>query len=212
MTNTVFQILASNNQLRAIGAPGGDWLSGMGLHQLAVEVGATLNRVGIGRGDRIASVLPNGPEMAACFVAVASSSTAAPLNPAYKSSEFEFFLSDLKPAALIVADGDVGPARVVAERLSIPVIRLIRTGARAGLFRLDTSNLSPMPSARPGPAEAEDVALLLHTSGTTARPKLVPLTNRNLAASALNIGTSLALSPADTCLNIMPLFHIHGLV
>jgi acyl-CoA synthetase (AMP-forming)/AMP-acid ligase II len=54
--------------------------------------------------------------------------------------------------------------------------------------------------------------LLLHTSGTTSRPKLVPLLHRNLCASAFNIGRTLRLSPDDCCLNVMPLFHIHGLV
>jgi acyl-CoA synthetase (AMP-forming)/AMP-acid ligase II len=53
---------------------------------------------------------------------------------------------------------------------------------------------------------------VLHTSGTTSRPKIVPLSGANIAASARNIRTTLALSPADRCLNIMPLFHIHGLI
>ena len=56
------------------------------------------------------------------------------------------------------------------------------------------------------------MALVLHTSGTTSRPKIVPLLQRNLAASARHIRTTLALTPEDRCLNIMPLFHIHGLI
>src|SRR5215468_12132804 len=61
-------------------------------------------------------------------------------------------------------------------------------------------------------AEADDVALLLHTSGTTSRPKLVPLAQRNIMASARHIGATLALTASNRCLNIMPLFHIHGLI
>ena len=53
---------------------------------------------------------------------------------------------------------------------------------------------------------------MLHTSGTTSRPKIVPLSQRNVTASAYNIADSLALTPDDVCLNIMPLFHIHGLI
>jgi acyl-CoA synthetase (AMP-forming)/AMP-acid ligase II len=53
---------------------------------------------------------------------------------------------------------------------------------------------------------------VLHTSGTTSRPNIVPLSQRNIASSAQQILTSLQLSPSDTCLNIMPLFHIHGLM
>ena len=60
--------------------------------------------------------------------------------------------------------------------------------------------------------KANDIALILHTSGTTSRPKMVPLTHANLLASAGNIAATLQLSEADRCLNVMPLFHIHGLV
>ena len=53
---------------------------------------------------------------------------------------------------------------------------------------------------------------MLHTSGTTSRPKVVPLTNKNIYSSAINISNSLKLSSEDHCYNIMPLFHIHGLI
>ncbi|GAC1338593.1 MAG: acyl--CoA ligase [Acetobacteraceae bacterium] len=208
----MWDILTANMQAKAIGAPGRDWLGGAALAELAATVRATLNGAGIGRGDRVAIVLPNGPEMASCFVAIAACCTAAPLNPAYKSDEFEFYLSDLKPSALILADGDESPARVVAARLGIPVISLLHGDTIAGLFRLDAAALPAAPASRPGPAEADDISLVLHTSGTTARPKIVLLSNANLAASAGNIATALALTPADTCLNVMPLFHIHGLI
>ena len=210
--NTIWEILSANKEQRTIGAPGRAWLGGAALAGLALEAREALNRVGIGRGDRVAIVLANGPEMASCFAAVASCCTAAPLNPAYKSDEFEFYLSDLKPAALILADGDESPARVVAARLGLPVISLLHGDGEAGRFRLDTAALPARPAARPGAAGADDIGLVLHTSGTTARPKIVLLSNRNLAASADHIASTLALSPADTCLNIMPLFHIHGLI
>jgi len=212
MAQTVWTILDANRSERAIGAPGRAWLAGTALAALASDVRTTLNGVGIGRGSRVAIVLPNGPEMATCFVAVASCCTAAPLNPAYKSDEFEFYLTDLKPAALILADGDASPARVVAARLGLPVITLRHGEEAAGAFTLDAAALPRTDAPQPGPAEPDDIALVLHTSGTTARPKIVLLSNRNLAASARHIGQTLALSPADTCLNIMPLFHIHGLV
>ena len=61
-------------------------------------------------------------------------------------------------------------------------------------------------------AKAHDIALLLHTSGTTSRPKLVPLRHNNLCASALSVATTLRLTEHDRGLNMMPLFHIHGLV
>ena len=153
MAQSVWQIVAANAGTKAIGAPGRPWLDGAGLNALVTTTRDTLNAAGIGRGDRVAIVLPNGPEMATCFVAVAASVTAAPLNPAYKSDEFEFYLSDLKPAALIMADGDESPARIVAARLGIPVINLFAQPGPAGSFRLDASLLPPVQAARPGPAE-----------------------------------------------------------
>ena len=211
MIDTIAGLLTAHDGGRAIGAPGLPWLGGMGLGALAAEVRGGLAAGGIGRGDRVAIVLPNGPEMATCFLGVASGCAAAPLNPAYKDEELEFYLSDLTPRALILADKNEGPAAVVAARLGIPIITLMPLEGPAGSFRLDTSALAGGGSLA-GPAAAGDVALVLHTSGTTAQPKIVPLTNGNLVASAGHIATALALTPEDVCLNVMPLFHIHGLV
>ncbi|MEZ5773515.1 MAG: acyl--CoA ligase [Hyphomicrobiaceae bacterium] len=198
----------------AIGAPGARPLDFAGLGHLARDTVAALNGVGIGRNDRVAIVLPNGPAMAAAFLAIGSGATTAPLNPAYRAEEFEFYLNDLDARALVVEAGGDTTARAVATRLGIPVIELapLAGDGPAGAFRLATGSRSPATPAAAGPAAPGDVALVLHTSGTTSRPKIVPLTHENLAASATNIGRTLALGPTDTCLNIMPLFHIHGLV
>ena len=184
-------------------------LSHAGLAALAERTVAWLNAHGIGRGDRVAIVLPNGPEMAAAFLAIAAGATTAPLNPAYRAEEFDFYLSDLNAKAIVLPPGDGGAAREAAVRRGITILEAI-PGAAAGEFTL--SGGVPGAAARPGMAEPSDIALVLHTSGTTARPKIVPLTQANLAASARHIGATLKLSPADACLNIMPLFHIPGLV
>ena len=159
----------------------------------------------------MAIVLSNGPEMAAAFLAIGAGAATAPLNPAYREDEFDFYLSDLEPRALVMAAGLEGPARAVAGRRGIPIIELVpQPDQPAGSFRLKTSATGPASGG--GMAEPDDVALLLHTSGTTSRPKLVPLSQRNIMASARHIGATLALGAADRCLNIMPLFHIHGLI
>ncbi len=212
VAHSVGEIVEQHQGERAIGAPGRDWLGGTDLADLVRSTREALNRAGIGRGDRVAIVLPNGPEMATCFLAVAATCAAAPLNPAYKDEEFEFYLSDLRPAALIVLDEDESAASFAATRLGIPVIELRQREGAAGLFELDTSALPDREAAQPGPSQPDDIALVLHTSGTTARPKIVPLSNRNVAASAGNVAAALALTGEDTCLNIMPLFHIHGLI
>ena len=171
----------------------------------------SLNDLGIGRGDRVAIVLPNGPEMATAFLCVASAAASAPLNPAYKQDEFEFYLEDLKAKALIVEAGSASPALRAAEKLGVKLITLTpEPEAGAGAFRLSGSSMGA--AARPELAEAQDVALILHTSGTTSRPKIVPLAHANIWNSARNIATSLELSANDRALNVMPLFHIHGLI
>ncbi|MFT3733009.1 MAG: acyl--CoA ligase [Hyphomicrobium sp.] len=171
-----------------------------------------LNELGIGRGDRVAIVLPNGPEMATAFVAVASASTAAPLNPGYRADEFDFYMSDINTKALVVEEGSTSPAIEVAKNRGITLITLkLDSAGRAGSFTLSAETTGAKP-AHGGPATSDDIALILHTSGTTSRPKIVPLSHRNVAASAGNIAAALKLSADDRALNIMPLFHIHGLI
>ena len=188
------------------------WLTHAGLRALAARTVADLNAMGIGRHDRVAMVLPNGPEMASAFVAVACAATTAPLNPAYRHDEFEFYLSDLNARALVIQQGMDSPARAVAAARGIPVIELLPHASAAGAFTLVPEQALSGTPAHPGLAQADDVALVLHTSGTTSRPKIVPLRHVNVTASAYHIGESLALAPTDTCMNIMPLFHIHGLI
>ena len=174
-------------------------------------VAETLNRYGVGRNDRVALVLPNGPETAAAFLSVSSCATTAPLNPGYREQEFEFYLADLHVTAVIVPANVDSVAIEAARRLKIPLMRLVpQLDQPAGLFELEGK--ASAPPAVTGFAQPEDTALVLHTSGTTSRPKIVPLTHSNLYTSAVSIATALQLNPADRCLNIMPLFHIHGLM
>lgn len=195
----------------AITAPGRSPLTYRGLHQLTRAVVDRLSSFGIQRNDPVAVLLPNGPEMATAFLAVAAGAICAPLNPTYTAAEFEFYLSDLMARAIIVASGSDTPVRAVAKARGIRVIEISpRLDAEAGLFFLD-GQAGP-PSVRGGLAEACDVALVLHTSGTTSRPKIIPLSHRNLCSSAHNTRSTLRLVDSDRCLNVMPMFHIHGLI
>lgn len=195
----------------ALRAPGRPALSHAELRTLIERTVEQLNGLGIGRDDRVAIVLPNGPEMAACFLACACGVASAPLNPAYRADEFEFYLRDLQARALIVERGSDSPAVAVARVLGVPLIWLDARAA-AGDFTLQADFVSVAPAAKPGMAAPDDVSMVLHTSGTTSRPKIVPLSQRNLCASARHIRTTLAFTAADRGLNIMPLFHIHGLI
>jgi acyl-CoA synthetase (AMP-forming)/AMP-acid ligase II len=196
----------------ALCAPGGTPLTYQALRTLVADVRQALGSRGIGHGDRVAIVLDNGPEMAAAFLTVGSAATAAPLNPGYRSDEFEFYLTDLRAKLLVVAKGKDSPSVEVAARLGVPIARLVPHPERgAGTFTLEFATDAASSGTRP-PATPDDIALVLHTSGTTSRPKIVPLAHRNVCASARNIAASLTLTSEDRNLVIMPLFHIHGLM
>jgi acyl-CoA synthetase (AMP-forming)/AMP-acid ligase II len=174
------------------------------------QVSEFLQSKGLGRDSRVAIVLPNGPEMATAFLSFAGRVTTAPLNPGYRQAEFDFYLADLKAHALVTQAGLDSPAVTVAQERRIPILTLSPISeAEAGRFTLAGEAVGP-PTDGEG-AQPEDIALVLHTSGTTSRPKIVPLTQANLCHSARTIAATLALSEADRCLNVMPLFHIHGL-
>jgi acyl-CoA synthetase (AMP-forming)/AMP-acid ligase II/thioesterase domain-containing protein/acyl carrier protein len=212
---SIYHLLKAQAELRpeaiAIAAPGRKPLSYSRLLQQVDVVVQTLNGLGVGRNDRVALVLPNGPEMAVSFLGVTAGATCAPLNPTYQANEFDFYLSDLKADALIVQSGADSPAIAVAQKSSVPIIELTPNSQDdAGLFALRTEQT--VTSDRAGFAEAGDVAVMLHTSGTTSRPKLVALTHTNLLTSADNVAAALLLTERDCCFNMMPLFHIHGLV
>jgi acyl-CoA synthetase (AMP-forming)/AMP-acid ligase II len=198
----------------ALTAPGRPPLDYRGLLAQIDRTARFLQRAGIGVGDRLAIILPNGPELATAFLSAAGCAAAAPLNPALTGQEIEFCLRDFQARALVVADGASGAARGVAASLGLDVFDLRwAPDDPAGCFELAGPVASRPPSTRSRTqAGPDDVALVLHTSGTTARPKIVPLTHRNLAASAGHVRETLGLDRADRCLNVMPLFHIHGLV
>ncbi len=197
-------------QARAIGAPDRADLTYDRLAELAENTVAALNRRAIGCNDRIAIVLANGPEMAAAFLAVGSGASAAPLNPAYTADEFAFYLRDLNAKAIIAEAGSNSPALEAARELNILYLPIEWSpDDPAGTFRFSEGGEG---ADAPEFSQAGDEALVLHTSGTTSRPKVVPLSNGNVCASARNIAATLHLATSDAGLNIMPLFHIHGLI
>ncbi len=213
MTDTIATLLATATpDAPAIGAPDRPWLTYAGLAAQTHATHAALHAAGIGRGDRVAIVLPNGPEMASAFITIAQGAVTAPLNPAYKLDEFDFYLSDLKARAIVLPMGYDGPALEAATKHNLTILRLSFAATDpAGSFTL-TAEGSTDTAPDTAPATPDDIALILHTSGTTSRPKIVPLLQSNVAASARHIRTSLDLTPQDRCLNMMPLFHIHGLI
>jgi acyl-CoA synthetase (AMP-forming)/AMP-acid ligase II len=169
------------------------------------EMADALASLGIARGDRVATYLPNGLPAIVSFLAASVAGTAAPLNPGYREDEVNFYLDDTS-AKVLLCPADAAGALKAAEARGVPVYALEMDST--GYVRIAGAPGGKTASA---PA-ADDTALILHTSGSTGRPKRVPIKHGNMAASTHNIMAHYALAPEDVSLCVMPLFHVHGLV
>jgi len=209
MSKTVVDLLIrGGDDHPAILVPEGPVLSHLRLRQLVEEAADRLAALGVGAGDRVAMALPNGPEAIVMFLAATLGSTSCPLNPAYKEEEFRFYLEDTGARILLVPRGEG-----IAARRALPpegVVVEVEIDAHGDLH---LESARPAVAGRSANAAApDDVALVLHTSGTTSRPKRVPLRHRHLTASVSHIVTHYQLTEDDVSLCAMPLFHVHGLV
>jgi acyl-CoA synthetase (AMP-forming)/AMP-acid ligase II len=175
------------------------------LRDQVMAMARALRALGIERGDRVATVLPNGLPAIVSFLAASIAGTAAPLNPAYRQDEFSFFLDDTS-AKVLLSTPDVAPDARKAAEGKVPVYSL-DMDANGVVSMVGVAAGTSTPAPDPG-----DIALVLHTSGSTGRPKRVPIRHRNLMASARNIVAHYALTQEDVALVAMPLFHVHGLV
>jgi acyl-CoA synthetase (AMP-forming)/AMP-acid ligase II len=187
-------------------------------HHLSLDYGTLRDQVqsvaeqlagaGVERGDRVAIALPNGLPLIVSFLAASVAGTAAPLNPAYMEEEFRFYLQDTGARVLVLPPDGIDEARRAAgDRVRILTIDMDAAGA------ITLSGASGAIARRSVTAPAaDDVALVLHTSGSTGQPKRVPLAHANLSISAGNVARNYALTGDDVSLCVMPLFHVHGLV
>lgn len=209
LTSTVLSLLeAGRATVPAVVVPDGPELSYRALRQHVGRVADVLASLGVARADRVAIVLGNGPEAVVAILGAAAAAAAAPMNPAYTEDELRYYLEDVSARALIVPRGGAEAARR-AWPAGAPLIEIaVEAG---GKLWLEPSTRGPgrLTATSPGP---DDVALVLHSSGTTGRPKRAALRHRNLASSTRNTVATYGLSSLDTALCVMPLFHIHGLV
>jgi len=167
-----------------------------------------LNAAGFRPNDRIALIMPNGPMMAMALLTVASGFTCVPLNPGYRGAELEWHLAGVGAKCILTPSGFGSPAKEVASRMGIELVELEGVESEVGAFRL--KGQESKPSAEPVWAGSDDVAFMMHTSGTTSRPKLVALTNAIVAHSIEVIAERLRLTPTDRGINFLQLFHVHG--
>lgn len=175
-----------------------------------------LAAVGISPKEAVGIALPNSLEFVIAFLATSlQRAICAPLNPAYKQDEFEFYFEDLKAPLVLVPKGAIageGEAIRAARKCDVAIAEVYWNGSEVVLevgVHDGLRNKQPVKVETP---QTDDVALILHTSGTTGRPKAVPLSHRNLCQTMANIKATYDLSPADRTLLVMPLFHVHGLL
>jgi len=196
----------------AILAPGRAPLTYGGLWLRANDLLSDLRSFGIGRSDRVAVVLPQGADAAVAIIGVAAGAVCVPLHPGFAADEWQHYFGALRIAALLTCTDVDSASRDVAYNLSIPVIDLSpRPGEGAGAFGLDCSATRGTAIDAESASSTDDAFMLL-TSGTTSRPKLVPLTHASVCLSAYNVGAVFGLAPEDRLLNVLPLFHGHGLI
>jgi len=167
---------------------------------------------GLQAGARVAAVMPNGPELATLFVAVIRGFSFAPLNPSLTMEELAFELTDYACQAMVIDQRSTNYNSLceLGAKLCIAVINLERDASTTGMFRL-AHELTPIKL--PGICTSSSTeALVLHTSGTTSKPKTTSLSKHQFLTGAICVQSTLRIPTEWTCINIMPLFHIHGLV
>jgi acyl-CoA synthetase (AMP-forming)/AMP-acid ligase II/acyl carrier protein/NRPS condensation-like uncharacterized protein len=198
----------------AILAPGRASLSFGKLWVCAQETLRALRSAGIGRDDRVAVVLPDGPDAAAAIISVAAASVCVPLNPGFTADEWQRYFTETRVAALLtVADTD-SPSRAAARVRGITVLDLSAPRHDAPGLSI-TASIPAVPNrtaSADGFASSGNDAFILLTSGTTSRPKTIPLTHAAVCLSAFNVGDAVELEPQDRLLSVLPLYHGHGLI
>ena len=183
--------------------------SGTDVSQAVEQLASTLSGLDVTRTDVVATLVNNGPEAVTIFLASTSVGIAAPLNPSFKPAELSFYLADLRPALMIVTPETSAELVEACTEAGVPLLRIAPGSTAGSVTILDGGPAAARAFPAPDPG---DVAMILHTSGTTSRPKMVPLSHGNMTASATHVANTLNLTQTDRVLNVMPLFHIHGIV
>ena len=205
------QRAASASDSCAILAPGRQPMTYGALWTQANDVVSGLRQVGVGPTDRVAVVLPEGPDAAVAMLTVAAGAVCVPLNPGFTHDEYQRYFAELRVAALLTQFDSGSACERVARMLGIPVIAISsRSDGVAGAFSIGARARQPVADEEF--ASGADDALILLTSGSTSWPKTVPLTHASICLSADNVGASLALEPRDRLLSVLPLYHGHGLI
>jgi long-chain acyl-CoA synthetase len=184
---------------------GGERIGHDELWERVARLAHALAARGIEQGDSVALLLPNTPDFAVAFLAVAQlRAVAVPLNPQFKKAELAFCLQDCEARAVLT---DAAGERVC--QAIVPRVSPWREAAQiiTGFDALIGSH----PALAAGRRSPDEVVVVQYSSGSSGRPKRVPRTHRQLRAEVEAYAATIGLGPADTILGTIPLFHTYGL-
>lgn len=159
----------------------------------------------------VAIALPNGPLLAATCIAVTTYYTSAPINPAAGPDQFQADVTQSGASLILTTRDDFEKLqmRLWTDQNGITVIFVDWDGLDGiSLFRADGRRLSGAEGHR-RPNRADDIGLILFTSGTSGTKKVVPLTVHSIVSGIAFVIDSWGLTESDICLNMMPLFHVY---
>ncbi len=167
-------------------------------------------KMGVGPGTRIAILVESGLELAMSHLLITGYCSSAPLNKRYTKAEHQFYLDDIKVDYILAQAGDKNEIEDLIEDRDIGILTI--DNGQSGRHKVELVRKKQQPCVSGEERGEEDTGLILHTSGTTSRPKKVLLSQSQMWRSATGIQSRLEIGPDDTSLNMMPLFHIHSLI
>ncbi len=172
------------------------------LDERARSCAAWFQKLGVAAGDRVALFTPDKfPFLVAHLGALYAGAAPLPLNPRYTREEMRYFLNDSE-ARVVVTGAEQRPLiDALVPELTQPL------AVAPDVAALDR----PLARWREPTVNADDPALILYSSGTTGWPKGVVHTHANVASSLRALQTCWRMTPDDVVVNVLPLFHIHGL-
>ena len=178
------------------------------LRAMAESVGGWLVARGIQNGSKCAFLAANHPLWVAAYLGVlASGNTAVPLDTAFHADQVRKLLLDSDSVLLFTDSHRLPLAREAAKDLPVRLILIDRQGPLDGNTTLSDISSAGPGDFQPAPAQADDIAMILYTSGTTSDPKGVMLSHGNLEAEADGVFQVFDVGPKDAILGILPLFH-----
>jgi acyl-CoA synthetase (AMP-forming)/AMP-acid ligase II len=209
---TIKDLIFNGNQdpnHHAIECPGYRPLTYRDLRLQVLYVVKALNAMGFHRNDRIAVIMPAGPETAVIIISVMAGFTSVPLNPQSSVQEFSRNFSQLKINAIIIQKGHDTAAAGVAKSQNIPVIELVPVSGFAGKFELEPKAVKDTKEVEF--ATPSDIVVLLLTSGTTGTQKIVPITQRQFTLTKQRMINAIKITNTERFLHILPYYHAMGL-